>query len=123
MSSSNSGLNTPKNMSNNHLKPWARGLETLCLKKLKEIGGTGNAREIAQAINQPMENVSPRLNALAHELLIRDTGRRESVGRGRPLIVWTVTEAGWNTFTGGQREKFAEMREATLPKETQTSLL
>ena len=70
-----------------------------------------------------MENVSPRLNALAHELLIRDTGRRESVGRGRPLIVWTVTEAGWNTFTGGQREKFAEMREATLPKETQPALL
>ena len=110
-------------MSNNHLKPWARGLETLCLKKLKEIGGTGNAREIAQCIEQPMENVSPRLNALAHELLIRDTGRRESVGRGRPLIVWTVTDAGWNTFTGGQREKFAAMREATLPKETQPSLL
>jgi len=110
-------------MSNNHLKPWARGLETLCLKKLKEIGGTGNAREIAQAINQPMENVSPRLTALAGELLIRDTGQRTSLGRGRPLVEWTVTEAGWNTFTGGQREKFAEMREATLPKLQQASLL
>ena len=110
-------------MPNNHLKPWARGLETLCLKKLKEIGGTGNAREIAQAINQPMENVSPRLNALAGELLIRDTGGRESAGRGRPLIVWTVTDAGWNTFTGGQREAFTEMRVAALPKLEQPSLL
>jgi len=70
-----------------------------------------------------MENVSPRLTALAGELLIRDTGQRTSLGRGRPLVEWTVTEAGWNTFTGGQREKFAEMREATLPKLQQASLL
>jgi len=98
-------------------------METLCLKKLKEIGGTGNARELAQCLNQPMENISPRLNALAHELLIRDTGQRTSVGRGRPLIVWTVTDAGWATFTGGQREKFAEMREAAEPQPVQASLL
>jgi predicted ArsR family transcriptional regulator len=117
------GQNTPKKMPNNHLKPWARGLETLCLKKLKEIGGTGNAREIAQCLDQPLENISPRLNALAHELLVRDTGRRESAGRGRPLIVWTVTDLGWDTFTGGQREQFAEMRAATAPPLKQACLL
>ena len=63
------------------------------------------------------------LERLAGELLIRDTGRRESAGRGRPLIVWTVTDAGWNTFTGGQREAFTEMRVAALPKLEQPSLL
>jgi predicted ArsR family transcriptional regulator len=117
------GQPSQKKMPNNHLKPWARGLETLCLKKIKEIGGTGNARELAQCIQQPMENVSPRLNALAHAGLIRDTGQRESAGRGRPLIVWTVTDAGWDTFTGGKREQFAEMRQATIPKIVQAALL
>jgi hypothetical protein len=82
------GLNFPK--MNTHLQPWAKAMEKLVLKKLRDIGGTGNAREIAQAIEQPLENVSPRLNALSHAGLIRDTGQRESVGRGRPLIVWTL---------------------------------
>jgi predicted ArsR family transcriptional regulator len=109
-------------MSRNHLQPWARGLETLCLKKLKEIGGTGNAREIAQAIQQPLGNVSPRLNALAAQLLIRDTGQRESEGRGRPLIVWTVTDAGWATFTG-KANRFDAMRQAANPQPVQAALL
>jgi len=83
-----------------HHQPWAKGLETLCLKKMKDCGGTANAREIAQAVQQPIENVSPRLNELSRAGLIRDTGGRESVGRGRPLIIWTVTDAGWDCFTG-----------------------
>ena len=68
----------------------------LCLKKLKDIGGTGNARELAQALNQPMANISPRLNELSHAGMIRDTGSKVSVGRGRPLIVYVVTDAGWD---------------------------
>ena len=67
-------------------------MEKLVLKKLRDIGGTGTAREIAREIAQPLENVSPRLNSLAHAGLIRDTGTRESVGRGRPLIVWTISD-------------------------------
>src|ERR1019366_9119767 len=94
------------------IRPWAKGMETLCLKKLKDIGGTGNARELAQCLNQEMGNISPRLTALAHAQLIRDTGERVSVGRGRPLVVYTVTDAGWATFTGG---KFADMKAATVP--------
>ena len=67
-------------------------MESLCLKKLKDIGGTGNARELAQALDQPMANISPRLRALELAGLIRDTGRRESVGRGRPLKVYVVCD-------------------------------
>ena len=85
---------------------------------MKTIGGTANAREIAQAIAQPMENVSPRLNELSRAGLIRDTGRRESTGRGRPLIVWTVTDAGWQCFTGKDIETArAEHTPATEPQQ------
>ena len=76
-----------------HQKPWAKGLESLCLIKLKELGGTATAHTLAAAILQPMANVSPRLNALAIAGLVRDTGRRVSEGRGRPLIVWTLADA------------------------------
>ena len=96
-------------------------MESLCLKKLKDIGGTGNARELSQALEQPMENISPRLNALALAGLIRDTGRRDSVGRGRPLVIWTVTDLGWDTFSG--KSTFADIRKAIAPKPVQTELL
>jgi predicted ArsR family transcriptional regulator len=67
-------------------------MESLCLKKLKELGGSATAREIADAIKQPLENVSPRMNALALAGEIRDSGERVSVGRGRPLKVWTMRD-------------------------------
>lgn len=110
-------------MSSKHLQPWARGLETLCLKKLKQIGGTGNARELSQALDQPMENISPRLNALARALLIRDTGQRSSVGRGRPLVTWTVTDAGWAVFTGNDITEARERAHDAQPAAQQIGLL
>jgi len=96
-------------------------MESLCLKKLKEIGGTGNARELAQCLEQPMGNISPRLNALALAGLIRDTGSRDSVGRGRPLVNYTVTEKGWETFSG--KTTFADVRAALAPKLQQPELI
>ena len=80
-------------MKSPHQKPWAKGLESLCLIKLKELGGTATAHSLAAAILQPMGNVSPRMNALAIAGLVRDTGSRVSEGRGRPLIVWTLVDA------------------------------
>lgn len=71
---------------------WQRGLERLCLKKLKDYGGHGTARQIAADLGKEMGLISPRLSVLAKEGLIYDSGARAGAGRGRPLVVWRVCD-------------------------------
>ncbi len=77
-------------MSSYHTAAWAKGLEKLCLTKLHQLGGQATARAVATALGKEMNLISPRFSALCAEGKVRDTGRRESVGRGRPLKVWAV---------------------------------
>ena len=75
-----------------HTAAWAIGLEKLCLTKLKQLGGVGTARDVATALGKDMGLISPRFSALASQGKVRDTGRRESHGKGRPLKVWSVCD-------------------------------
>ena len=74
------------------IRPWAKALRGLCLKKLRDFGGKGTARQICDDTGKSVEIVTPRLTELAALRVIRDTGERVPVGRGRPQKVWALVD-------------------------------
>lgn len=72
---------------------WTKGLQSLCLKKLREFGGKGTARQICDNTGHASELIAPRMNELAALGVIRDTGERINIGRGRPQTVWALVDA------------------------------
>ncbi len=72
--------------------PWAKALESLCLIKLKRLGGRATAREIADDIGKPLKLICPRMSALKVAGKIRDTGLRVKGDAGRPQVIWADNE-------------------------------
>ena len=69
------------------------GMRTLILLHLKKIGGRATAREIAESIGKDLRFIWPRFTELAETGYIRDTGKRVSLGRGRPQVIWADVES------------------------------
>lgn len=67
------------------------GLRTLVLMHLKKFGGRATAREVADSIGKPLNNIWPRFTDLVKQGSIRDTGLRVH-GKGRPQVIWADTE-------------------------------
>jgi hypothetical protein len=74
-----------------HIRPWAKGLRSLCKGKLRELGPS-TADEVAVSLGKHFIAIRPRLTELAQLGEIRDTGQRRKCrsGLGRPAIVWEV---------------------------------
>ncbi len=68
---------------------WRKGLRTLVVLKLTELGPMTN-RELANACQVAETAIAPRLTELATLGEARDTGRRKSSlsGKGRKQVVW-----------------------------------
>lgn len=73
-------------------RPWAKGLRSLGLKKLVELGPM-DSHQLANACQVSPDAMAPRLSELEAAGLVRDTGRRHSSvsGRGRKLKVWDAS--------------------------------
>ncbi len=73
-------------------RPWAKGLRSLILKKLVELGPM-TTHEAATACQVNVTAAAPRFSELEARGLVRDTGRRRHSisGRGRTQKVWEAT--------------------------------
>ena len=69
---------------------WAAGLRRRAVAYLSARGDELTADQLAQRFNVSPAALRPRMTELSRLGMIRDTGRRVSVGRGRPAVVWAI---------------------------------
>lgn len=75
-------------------RKWAAGLRSMCWRKLAAMG-EATADQVAEALGKSPFGVRPRFTELSQAGEIHDTGKRLRArnGKGRPQVVWSVSES------------------------------